>query len=136
MVLSRQQCTAIMTHILETVFDQPPDSNLHKSLRHNAIVSPHDLCSEDDAQLDGYRYPTAAAGVTEVLPRGNVGLLRSFKKFVAYKNANGQPIEDTDWLSITKEEFDAFRITQNFPQAAVPPAMKPAMHAADQVQDF
>ena len=42
----------------------------------------------------------------DTLSRGNVGLLKSFKRFVAYKTTLGQPISDSDWLSITTEEFD------------------------------
>lgn len=54
MVLSRAQCITIMTHILEELFDQDPDSNLHKTMTHNGFRSPIDLCGEDYAQLDGY----------------------------------------------------------------------------------
>ena len=125
-----------MTHILETVFDQPPDSNLHKSLKHNAILSPHDLCAEDDTQLDGYRYPTDVAGVTEILPRGNVGLLKSFKKFVGYKIAIGQPIDDTNWLNITKDRFDVFRINPTLPQAPPAPIAWPTTSTVDLVCNF
>ena len=58
MVLSRAQCAAIMTHILENVFDEDPDSNLHKSMKHTGIKSPIDLSAEDKDQLDLYEYPT------------------------------------------------------------------------------
>jgi hypothetical protein len=97
MVLSRAQRADIMTHILENIFDQDPDSNLHKSLKHNGILSPHDLCAEDEAQFDGYKYPTDTKKL-DTLTRGSIGLLKSFKRFVAHKTALGQPIGDTDWL--------------------------------------
>ena len=93
------------------MFDQDPDSGLHRALSHNCILSPHDICTEDDNQLDGYRYPTDVAGVTELLPRGDIGLLKSFKKYVAYQAAIGQPFGNADWPSITKGAFDNFRIS-------------------------
>ena len=115
MVLSRAQCAAIMTHILENVFDKDPDSSLHKSMKHNGIESPIDLCAEDEDQLDQYQYPTDIQGGLATLSRGNIGLLKSFKCFVAYKTAMGTPIDDAGWLAITKQEFDDFRIGGNNP---------------------
>ena len=99
-----------MTHILETVFDEDSDSNLHKAMKHNGIKSPIDLCAEDEDQLDLYEYPTDAKGNTARLTRGNIGLLKYFKRFVAHKSAMGTPIDDTGWLTLTKQEFDDFRI--------------------------
>src|SRR6476660_5766354 len=108
MVLSRAQCAAIMTHILEQVLDQDPDSNLHKSMTLNGIKSPIDLCGEDEDQLDKYEYPTGTQGVNALLTRGEIGLLKSFKRFIAYKATIGQVIDDTGWLLITRQEFDNF----------------------------
>ena len=136
MVLSRAQCAAIMTHILETVFDEDPDSNLHKSMKHNGIKSPIDLCAEDEVQLDLYDYPTDVKGVTARLSRGNIGLLKSFKRFVAYKTAMGTPIDDSGWLSITKQEFDDFRISGNNPQTIAVPSLRPPTSQTDLVREF
>src|SRR6187549_3534209 len=115
MVLSRAQRADIMTHILENIFDQDPDSPLHKSLQHNGILSPHDLCAEDETQFDGYKYPTDAKKL-DTLTRGSIGLLKSFKRFVAHRTTLGQPIGNPDWLSITKDEFHDFRVGITIPQ--------------------
>ena len=136
MVLSRAQCAAIMTHILENVFDEDPDSDLHKSMKHNGIKSPIDLCSEDEDQLDNYEYPTATAGVNAKLTRGNIGLLKSFKRFVAYKTATGQPIDDDGWLLITKQEFDEFRIGVNNPPPPIIASARPPLPQPDPVREF
>jgi len=77
-----------MKYVLETLFDQDPDSNLHKSLKHNGILSPHDICAEDEAQFDGYKYPIDAKKL-DILTRGEIGFLKTFKRFVVHKNAIG-----------------------------------------------
>src|SRR5687768_1790800 len=125
MVLSRAQCAAIMTHILEDLFDHDPDSNLPKAMTHNGIKSPIDLCAEDEAQLDGYRYPNGKPAVITILSRGEIGLLKSFKRFVAYRTAMGQPIHDTGWIIITRQEFDDFRVSGNNSLATMAQPMCP-----------
>lgn len=125
-----------MTHILETVFDEDPDSNLHRSMKHNGIKSPIDLCAEDEDQLDLYEYPTDVQGVTARLPRGNIGLLKYFKRFVAHKSAMGTPIDDSGWLAITKEEFDDFRISGNNPQTTAVSYVRPPTSKTDLVREF
>ena len=136
MVLSRAQCVTIMTHILEDLFDQNPDSNLHKAMTHNGIRSPIDLCSEDEVQLDGYRYPDGTPPVNTILSRGDIGLLKLFKRFVAYRTAMGQPINDADWMLITRQEFDDFRISGNNTMATVAQPVRPPPPQLDPVKEF
>jgi len=119
MVLSRAQRATIMEYILENVLDQDPDSALRRALSHSRILSPHDICAEDDNQLDGYRFPADVVRVTDLLPRGNIVLQKLFKKYVAYQAAIGQPFDNSDWLSITKEGFDNFRVSGDKPQILI-----------------
>ena len=120
MVLSRIQKTAVMTHILEIVLDQDPDSNIHKALATNDITSPHDLSMMDEDDINDLEYPTSTAGVTKVLSKGNRGLLKAFKGYVTHQATIGSPIDDNSWLSITREDFDAFRISPSFTLRTTP----------------
>ena len=102
-----------MTHILENVFDEDPDSNLHKSMVYNDIKSPIDLCAQNEDQLGIFEYPTDAQGSTARLAIGDISLLKSFKRFVAYKATMGQPIDDAGWMTITQQDFDDFGVGRN-----------------------
>ena len=125
-----------MTYILETIFDQDPDSSMHKAMAHNGIKSPIDLCAEDEGQFDFYEYPTATQGVNAKLIRGEIGLLKSFKHFVAYKTAMGQSIDDAGWLLITKQDFDDYRIGGNNSTPTMAPIVRPAAPQVDLVKEF
>ena len=135
MVLSRAQRATIMEYILENVLDQDPDSALRRALSHNRILSTHNICAEDDNQLDGYRFPTDVVGVTDLLPRGNIELQKLFRKYVAYQAAIGQPLNDSDLLSITKKAFDFFRINGVNPQVPIQPMLHQAKPTIDLIRD-
>ena len=121
MVLSRQQKKDAIKYVLETVFDLQPDSNIHNCFTLNQIESPYDICGLDVTDIADLEYPTATPGVNSKLPAGNIGLLKCFKAFVAYKTAIGDPIGDR-WTSISTDEFDSFRCSPMVP----PPAPAPA----------
>ncbi|HEY9709440.1 MAG TPA: hypothetical protein V6D48_14650 [Oculatellaceae cyanobacterium] len=127
-----------MKHILETIFDQDADSALHKALMHNGISSPHDLCMEDEGTFDSYQYPTGVGNDTDPLPKGNIGLLKAFKAYVAHQTNLGRPITDDLWLNITRQEFDDFRISPNFTTCSLTPQLPPRLSAQqlDPVREF
>ena len=137
MVLSRALKKLALTHILEQVMDQDPDSPLHKALDAAVIKSPHDICMLDYDALASLRYP-ASDTTFEVLPKGNVGLLHAFKSFVAHRHASGNPITDSDWLKITADEFDLFRVSPSFSTSSTIPAPATTMPARsiDLVREF
>ena len=140
MVLSRAQRTQVMTHILEEVLLQLPDSNIHRAMTHNLITSPHDLCVEDEKDIELFQYNTAAPTnpqVLALLPRGNIGLLKAFKAYVAHQEALGTPIDDASWTSITQDDFDAFRISAAYTARSAPVQQQCiAPQPGDAVQDF
>jgi hypothetical protein len=62
-----------------------------------------------------------------------------FKAFVAYRNITNNPIDDSDWLSLTQGEFDHFRVSSvGVPviPPSVPTTCAPAQHMMDLVRDF
>src|SRR6476659_3230123 len=109
MVLTKQQKVQALTYMLETVLGLDPDSEVHKAITLNQILSPCDLCGLDKSDIEQLEYPTATAGVTNKLPKGMIGLLKCFKDYVAHKAAIGQPIKDPDWVTISQEEYDDYR---------------------------
>ena len=119
MGLTRQQKKDALKHILEQVFDLDPDSPIQRALELNDIQFPFDLISIAEVEYELLEYEEDGARITT--SKGNAGLLKSFKCFVHYKNAQRDPIGDNDWTSITCDEFDQFQISPNL-HCAVPPS--------------
>ena len=111
MGMTRQQKKLALSHILETVFDLDQDSIVHKSLKLNSIRSPFDLISMSEVEYEMLEYEEEGAKIT--LPKGYAGLLKAFKRYVHFKQVNGEPIEDSEWTKLTCDEFDKFRISPN-----------------------
>ena len=90
-----------LEHILETIFALQADSALHKALAHNAYTIPEDFLMERDEDLDALEYPDDQ-GTLHKIPRGNAGLLKSFKQFIVYKSNQGTTFnDDDDWRALT-----------------------------------
>jgi hypothetical protein len=128
-----------MDHILENVFDLSPDSPLHKALDSNMYVAPEDFLMEKDKDLEDLNYQDGGKSVK--LQKGGVGLLKTFKQFVAYHNNQGQPIGENDWVNITCSEFNTFCISNAnnpYPVATISaqPTTTRTAPAIDLVRDF
>ena len=52
MVLTKAQKQDVVKHLLEEIFEQDPDSELHKTLAYNKITSPIDLINQTDNWTD------------------------------------------------------------------------------------
>ena len=129
----------IMDHVLQTVFDLPPDSDLEKILSHNGYRQPTDFVIEKDETLDGLAYPNDAKAMVKI-KKGDAGLLKSFKRYVAFQAQQGTPFDIDDWVNITPDQFDKFWSTNTnmFLSVAIPAPTPPARqpYATDIVKDF
>lgn len=136
MGLTRQQKRDAIKHILEQVFDQDPDSHLHNALEINGITSPFDLISMNEVEYELLEYEENGSRVP--ILKGNAGLLKSFKRFVHYRDSIGQAIEDQDWTSLSCDEFDKFRVSTilNRPIPAPVPTSTPIAPPSSLVRDF
>src|SRR5687768_429822 len=100
----------IMDIILQTVFEQPPDSDLEKILSNNGYRQPTDFVVEKDDMLDGLTYPNDAKAMVRIL-KGNAGLLKCFKRYVAFQSQQGTTFETDNWVNITLDQFDKLKIS-------------------------
>ena len=108
MVLTKQQKATILTYLITEVFDQAADSDLAKALAHSGLTDPHSIVAMVDHEFEDLKYPVESKH--SLIKKGDANLLKCFKKYVLYKQAIGMPIQDHDWTSISKEEFDDYRI--------------------------
>ena len=136
MGMTRQQKQAALTHILEGVFDLDPDNVVHKALTRNAIRSPFDLITLAEVEYEMLKYEEGGAILT--LPKGHAGLLKAFWRYVHYKDSIGETIQDTDWTTLTCDEFDQFRISPILHRAlpAPPSTTGPPTPAVSLVREF
>ncbi len=128
MTLTKQKNKDIIKHILENVFDLQADSELHKALSQNSLFNVASFLAFDDKDYDTLEYEKNNQRTT--IKKGIAGLAKSFKAYVAYRNAIGQPFEDDNWLQITQTEFDNFKI-RNVSSSSIPLALPqgPPTHA-------
>ena len=80
-----------MTYMLETVLGLDPDSEVHKAMTLNQILSPCDLCGLDKSDIEQLEYPTATAGVTDKLPKGMIGSLNFLKNMLHTRQQLANP---------------------------------------------
>jgi len=130
----------IMDHILQTVFDLPADSELEKILDHNGYRQPTDFVTEKDDTLDRLAYPNDAKAMVKI-KKGDAGLLKSFKRYVALQSQQGTPLETDNWVNITLDQFEKFQISKAntmYSPATMPTPPAPIRQpfAADVVKDF
>ena len=99
-----------MQHILEVVFALPVDSPLHRAMEANMYTNPEDLLMEDNDTLDNLTFKGDDKKLAKI-PKGGAGLLKALKQYVAHQLNQGIAFGPNDWISITKEQFDKFRIS-------------------------
>ncbi|HEY9711417.1 MAG TPA: hypothetical protein V6D48_24635 [Oculatellaceae cyanobacterium] len=82
-----------MDLILENIFGLPADSSLHKALSLNGYIIPEDFLMEKDETINELEYDKDD-GTTARIPKGNAGMLKTFKQYVSHLHNTGQPVND------------------------------------------
>jgi hypothetical protein len=138
MVLTKAQKSQILEHVLDVIFDEEPDSDMRKVISYNKFRSTHDIITMDDEDFPLLQFQDDK-GNLHGIHKSDAGLLKMFKAFVAYRNITNNPIDDSDWLSLTQGEFDHFWVS-SVGVPVVPPSVPtpcaPVQHTMDLVQDF
>jgi Reverse transcriptase (RNA-dependent DNA polymerase) len=111
MVITRTEAKAAFDHVLDIVLDRYGSKDLKEALVKEGYVDILQVLTIDDETISSLVYQDPE-DETKTVPirKGDVGLLKCFKAFVHHRNVNGNPIADTDWVQLTQEEFDLFRI--------------------------
>lgn len=130
-----------MKHILEVVFALPANSPLHRAMESNMYISPEDLMMESNETIDDLTFKGDDKKLAKI-PKGGAGLIKTLKQYVAHQQNQGIPFDPNDWVSITKEQFDKFRILNS--NNAVPivatstsqPSIPTSQPSHDLVRDF
>lgn len=137
---TRSKAQQIMDHLFGIVFASADDTPVAKALDFNEYVSSEDFLMEIDKMMDKLAYTDDKGVFVEISKQGS-GLLKTFKQFVAYHNTQNPLYEDSDWIKITRAEFNKFRSTYAGNNA---PVVRPSIHQSsncpspvnDLVRDF
>jgi len=108
MVLSRTQARAAFDHVMDNVLDRGDDSSLKQALTTAGFRDIYQLLELQPADVEHLVYREEDGEDDLPIRRGDKGLLFTFLEFVSARGTRGTPIDD--WLALTIEEFDAFRI--------------------------
>ena len=108
---SAKKASAIK-HILENIFALDPNSKISKALKWNEIISPFDLVSVSDKDIQLLTHKEGDQFLT--LSKGHVGKLTAFSAFIVHRHLNKNPIEDEDWEKLIEDEFNEFRTSPDF----------------------
>jgi hypothetical protein len=144
MPLTRTQDMAALKYIVETVLNQPVDGPIMKSLANFGIGFVSDLAGLRDVDILTMTYSTDEdVGTLLALSFHLRARLTAFCALMRYREILSLPIGD-DWASITREEFDKFRINPVYDgtihgmistsNLSVPAAS--SHHARDKIADF
>ena len=96
-----------MVHILEVVFALPPDSALHRAMEGNMYTAPKNFIMESDETIDDFIFRGDDKKNVK-RPKAEVGLLKTFKQFVAHQQLQGIHFGTNNWVNITQDEFNKF----------------------------
>ncbi len=141
MPLTRTQRKEALKYVLLTVMDQSEDGPVMRALADASIEIVDDLMGLVDLDIDAFSYvPTGETNRIDLVPSQR-GLLRGFCAYIRYRARSSTPIGDT-WTSITKQEFDDFRISDFYNGTIFGQASNPGLptssnpRARDPVADF
>ena len=83
MMLNKNNKKEIVKHILETVFDLPSNSDLHKALLQNGLFSIEDVLCFPDQEYHHLEFEDKEMKKV-TLKRGTINIVKAFKVFVAF----------------------------------------------------
>ena len=109
--LTRAQAEAALQHIFVNVLQGGSDSPLAKALdEHGTIKTPNDLAALSLAEIDSLAFKDDQNNMVP-LAMGYRYRIKAFRYYVQDRHTNGNPIEDSEWATLSPEEFQNFRIS-------------------------
>jgi len=100
---------AMLEHVVTVVLKEDRDGLLAKALNGGEINEIMDVLTLNQTARDALTYQEDD-GTMKPLSIGHKGMLRAWKIFVNYCQANGAPMND--WTAVTKKNFDDFRCSE------------------------
>ena len=146
MVFTKNAKAAIMKHILSEVLGLEDDSAVHKVFAREQITGPHDILDLQDVatikelyyMLEVEQDDGTVVKEREHLARGHIGKIDMFIKFIKYKSATVGPVDDDEWVNISPDKYNEYRmLTPLTPPTVLPTSTTTAVFSRnDALRDF
>ena len=122
MVVTRPQAKAAFNHVLDNVLGRDDSSPLKQSLLKENVQDIFDLCSMEESTINVLCYDKSPTETDVDVSRTDKTLLRIVITYVGYLRTSGTNAltQATDWMALTQEDFDDFRITKYTPPLSQP----------------
>ena len=115
MPITCEDAKAAYEHIIQILLDVDADSAIPTSLLNEQCNNVFSLFTLAEHDIDGLTYALATdPGTTLHLNKGQKGLLKAIIAFAVHKEERGEQILGKAWLTITKDEFDEFRVSGKY----------------------
>jgi hypothetical protein len=107
-MVTRAQIQAQFNHVCDVLLRRGNDSLLKRALIQEGFDDVITLAGIADDMVPLLSY--TENNVATVITKGDMGHVRTFVKFAAHRIANGEDVA-TGWLTVTGEQYDAFRVS-------------------------
>ena len=115
MVFTRAEAKAAFDHVLDNVLGMDDNSALKKSLIAQGRQDIFALRSLDSASINALAYDKSPTETDILISRSDRGMIMAFLAYINYERNNGNPLSSSnDWMAITQENYDDFRIGPSF----------------------
>ena len=106
---------AAFDHVMENVLGR---AVLRSALESEGIQDIYALLTLDEETIDALSHSDEEGTTSLPLPRGDRNLIKVFLGYYRYRSATGDPIDD--WLQVTEEGFNEFRLNPDAVTAGIP----------------
>jgi hypothetical protein len=122
MVVTRPQAKAAFNYVLDNVLGRDDNSALKQSLLKVNVQDIFDMCSMEESTITALCYDKSSTETDVAISRTDKTLLRIMIMYVGYLRTSGTNslAASTDWMALTQEDFDDFRITKYTPPLSQP----------------
>lgn len=99
------------------------NSSLYIALVQDSRTSVQDIIGMSTAEIDNlvvWKEDPASNPVTSTPVKGGpCAHLHALQSLFAFRNEQGSPIEDSDWINLTQDKFDQCQVSPELSSAAV-----------------
>ena len=103
---------AAFVHVTDVILE---NSNITAAFKEGGIEDIPSILKLTDVTVNNFTFPDSDPDVTMTyrLKYGEINLIKTFIHYVHYRQEINKPI-DNQWLSITQEDFDQFRLNVKY----------------------
>lgn len=115
MPITRQAQATIFLHFMDNIVTDNADKEFAATMAYEGCFTLPDILSIPHGDLGTLHFKDAD-GDPQPAPRFVRSNVVALQGFVHQRQLDGQPLDDSNWMDVTKEEFDSYRLSDAFIQ--------------------